>query len=194
MRPLDRRRGVDLLGQADPLAAERAGLAAPRAMGDLECVLEELEAVGPGPVFDAERLVLALVPGGAEAEVGSAAGQDVERPRLFHEDRRVAVRDAGHECPELHSRRGRGQVRQREPTFQDRVIPPAELHEMVPDPDRIEPGCLGPPADSREMLAHPGVAAGPFEVVDLETELHRFAYLHDRVLFGGIRRHASARP
>jgi hypothetical protein len=63
---------VHLLREVDPFAVEGAGLAAPGAMGDLERVFEQLEPVGPTPVLDAERCVLAFVPRRPDTEIGPA--------------------------------------------------------------------------------------------------------------------------
>ena len=54
-------------------------LALPHRVGDLECLLEQLEAFAEGREREPERLGLLLVPGGPDAEGGAAAGEHVER-------------------------------------------------------------------------------------------------------------------
>src|SRR5215213_7205628 len=84
----------------------------------------------------------------------------------------MAIRDARYERSELDPLRRRSEEGQRQPAFEDRVIPLPQLDEVVPDPDRIEPCLLGASSDCGEVLSHSGIPARPFEVVDLETEFH----------------------
>ena len=77
------------------LAVERAVVARPHLVGDAQRLLEPLEALLQRRERHAEARVLLLEPGGADAEVGAAAGQHVERGHRLDEDAGVAVGDAG---------------------------------------------------------------------------------------------------
>ena len=78
------------------LAFERAVVVVvPHLVGDLERVLEPLEALLQGRKRHAEAHVLALEPGGADAEPGAAAGEHIQRRHFF--DR--AGRDGGRSRP-----------------------------------------------------------------------------------------------
>ena len=172
MRLLYGRWTVHLLGQPRVLAGERTGLAAPRPVGDLQQVLEHLETFLDRREAHAECAVLALVPRRTDAEVRTTGREHIKRGCLLDQDSRVPVRDAGHERPELDPFGGSGKEGEREPALQQRRVPAAQLNEVVPDPDRVEPRLLGPPADIGQVPAHVGRPAGPVELVDLQSELH----------------------
>src|SRR5215213_4458294 len=103
----------------------------------------------------------------------------------------MAIRDARYERSELDPLRRRSEEGQRQPAFEDRVIPLPQLDEVVPDPDRIEPCLLGASSDCGEVLSHSGIPARPFEVVDLETEFHAPRLLAARLVI--VRERAAVR-
>ena len=83
------------------LPVERPVVVAPHLVHDLQRLLEPLEPLRQRRERHAERQVLALVPGGADAEHGPAAGQHVERGDDLGEQARVPVGDAGDEQLQL---------------------------------------------------------------------------------------------
>ena len=84
------------------VAGERHPLAAQHRDDDLQRLLELLEAIGERAELDAEGVVLELEPPGTDAQLGAAAGHDVERRDRLRQHRRVAVGVARDECPEAH--------------------------------------------------------------------------------------------
>ncbi len=99
-RRLKRLRDADRLGELVVLALVGAVVVAPHLLADLDGLLKALEPLGERRVRHAERAVLALVPGRADAEHRPAAGQDVERGDDLREQAGVAVGDAGDEQAE----------------------------------------------------------------------------------------------
>ena len=88
-------------------AVEGRALLREHQAADLQRVLEPLEAFLERREVEPVREVLVLEPGGADAEPGAAAGDDVERRGGFRQQRRVAVGDAADERAE-RERRGAG--------------------------------------------------------------------------------------
>src|SRR5438874_6940159 len=95
------------------LATERlfaAAFALPHLLADLECLLEPLEPLLDWRERDAEAAALGFVPGGADAEPGAAAGEDVERSNRLGEDARLVVDHARHHGAEFRAGGHRGDV------------------------------------------------------------------------------------
>ena len=83
--------------------------------------------------------MLALVPGGAEAEDGAAVRHVIERRGHLREDRRVAIGVAGDERAEAHRRRERGPGGEELPGLEQRTPRVAvERDEVIPGPERVE--------------------------------------------------------
>ena len=153
----------------------RAALALPHAVGDLERVLEHLEPLRRARPGEPETLGLGLVPGGADAEPGPAAGQDVERRRGLDPQARVAVVDAADHQPEPGPLAVGGHEPERRPALEHRLelrARPADLPEVVHHPDGVEADLVGRPDGAGEGRPDRLRSAGPGERVDLESELH----------------------
>jgi hypothetical protein len=88
----------------------------------------------------------------------------------------MPVRHAGDQRAELDALGGCGEIRQHHPAFEQRIFPPAELDEVVPDPDGVKASRFGAATDIGEVAAHLLVAPRPIEIVDFEPELHRRLY------------------
>ena len=80
-------------------ALVRTVVVAPHLEADLQRLLEALEALGQRRERHAEAEVLALVPGGTDAELGPAAREHVEGGDDLGQQPGVAVGDAGDEQP-----------------------------------------------------------------------------------------------
>ena len=121
----------------------------------------------------ASRLV--LVPGGADAEPGAAARQDVERGRRLDPQPRVAVVDAADHQPETRPFGLGGHEPERRPALEHRVLDRTDapdLEEVVHDPERIEADLVGLAHDVAEGRADGRGPARPGERCDLEPDLH----------------------
>ena len=66
--------------------------------------------------------MLAFVPGGADAELGTAAGENVESGDDLGQQTRVAVGDAGDEQPESHRLGLSGEETERRVPLEHRVF------------------------------------------------------------------------
>ena len=150
-------------------------LALPHPVGDLERLLEHLEADAELRKREAETARLVLVPGGTDAEPGPAARQDVERRGGLHPQGRVPVVDAADHQAEAGAFRVRGHETERGPAFEHRFLDgadAADLEEVVHHPDRIEADVVGVADDLGERRADRGRAPGERVRIDLEAELH----------------------
>src|SRR5206468_2735347 len=85
VRLLDRRRVAHGMGELVMLASVGARVAGPHAVGDLEELLQALEALLDRGKPHAQADVLLLEPGSADAKEGPTARQNVERRRLLHQ-------------------------------------------------------------------------------------------------------------
>ena len=103
-RRLDRRRAADRLVEPVVLALVRPVVVAPHLEADLHRLLQPLEALADRRERHAEPEVLALVPRRADAELGPAAGEHVERGHRLGQQPRVAVGHAGDEEAERRCR------------------------------------------------------------------------------------------
>ena len=158
------------------LALERlagAVITLPHGMHDLEGLVKHLEADSELRHRKAESVALLLVPGRADAEVCSPAAQDVEgRGGLGPQPRLAVVDSADHEA-ERGALGMRGHEGQRRPAFEHRLLrlpDAADLEEVVHHPERVEG--VGRLCDVGQGWTDCGVAAGPAERRDLETDLH----------------------
>ena len=123
-RPGDRLGDVEETGRVELPAVElllRAAFALPHPVGDLERVLEHLEPLGRARPGEPEALRFGLVPGGADAEPGPAAGQDVERRRGLDPQPGVAVVDAADHQPEPGALAVGGHEAERRPALEHRL-------------------------------------------------------------------------
>src|SRR4029079_750850 len=109
----DRGWDADGLGELVVPALVGPVVVAPHLEADLQGLLEPLEALGDGRKRDAEARVLAVVTGGADAELGPPARQHVERRDGLGEQPWVAVRDPGDQKTEPDARGLRGEEAER---------------------------------------------------------------------------------
>ena len=167
--------------------------------GDVQRVLEALEALLQRREVEPVRLVLLLEPGRADAEHGTAAGDDVDRRRELGQQRRVAVGDAADQQAEVDRRRPRGERGEDRVALHHPVLRRADrrdLVEVVHHRDRAEAGA--PRRSWRSRRACSKNASGgdvrPVEVRDVQVQLKRCAHggshatprmLHERARGGG---------
>ncbi len=139
-------------------------------------VLEQLESLLQWREGEAEALRFHLVPRRTDPEPGATTGQHVERRGGLDPEAGGAVVDpADHESQARPLAVRRHEAERGLALEHRRLWRPvaADLEEMVHDPDRVEAGIIGGPHDPREGRADGSRTAGPGELVDLESELHR---------------------
>src|SRR5207245_490714 len=107
-------------GEAVVLALESHSLLAQQAMHDLQLLGEARHPLARGREVDAVRLVLALHPARADAELDAPARDLVRGRRLTREHRRVAEGDGRDEGAEAEARRPDRERAQRRPRVEDR--------------------------------------------------------------------------
>ena len=115
-------------------------------------------------------MMLALVPGGADTQPGTAAGQDVQRRHRLGQDARVAIGDARHHRPQGHAFGDAGRVGQRRVAFQHlhrRAVGRAYLEEVVHDPQAVEARVVHGSCRRAEATAQLGCTARPGELGNL---------------------------
>src|ERR1700680_913781 len=142
---------------------------------DLECLLQPLEPFRHRWVGDAEAAMLVLIPGGADAEVRTSTGENVERRGRLDQDSRVAVGDASDHGAEPDPRRASGGKCQRRPALEHVELGRSDdpdLEEVVHDPQAGETGALGAFGDQAATLAEERGATRPGEVGNLQTNAH----------------------
>jgi hypothetical protein len=83
------------------LAAIGAVIARPHLLRDLQRFLEQFEAHAERRKGHTQAFRFLLVPGGADAEIGTAAGQHIQRGRGLDENAGIAVDHARHHGAEL---------------------------------------------------------------------------------------------
>ena len=138
-------------------------------------LLEALEPLGDRRVGNAERLVLALVPGGADAQERPAAGQHVERGDGLREQAGVPVGDAGDEQAELHPLGLRRDEVQHRVALEHRVERGLEVLHLEPVVHRGEPDdarLVGGDRRVTDRRAQGGPAVGVREVHEVDAKLH----------------------
>ena len=153
VRPADRLRMVERLGELVVRPQERPVVSGPHLVQDPERLLQPLEPLLQRRERDTETEVLTLEPGRPDAAPGPTAGQDVERRDGLSEDAGVTVGDPGDERPEPDPLRDGGGEAKGGVALQHRVLSRAavgQLEEVVHHPEGVEPGGLGPPGQLRE--------------------------------------------
>ena len=143
------------IGSLEPVVLPLVGpgLVRPHPVGDLQRLLESLEALGGRGERDAEAPGLSLVPAGAYAEVGAPPGEDVQRGHGLQQDARVAVLHPGHQCPELRPLGDARDEAQGGVALEHRLLrspDDLDLEEVVHHPDAGEAGLIGGPRDPRQ--------------------------------------------
>src|SRR5205823_9497276 len=84
----------------------------------VQLAVELVEALALGVEGEAVRLVLRLVPAGADAELGPAAGDVVDGDDALREDRGGAEGDGRDHRPEAELRRAGGEAGERRPRIE----------------------------------------------------------------------------
>ena len=128
------------------------------------------EPAGPVVVGEAECLELVAVPSGPDAEHEPAIGDLIERCGLLRQHGRVVERGRGHQGSDRHALRHRGdsgEDRPRLPRTRDAPIG-ISIQQMVADPHRVEPDCLGGRGDVLEL----GPPHHPFHLGELHSDTH----------------------
>ena len=109
---------------------------------------------------DAERLVLALEPGAADAQDRAPVRDMVQRHRELRRDARVAERVRPDHEAQPDALRDRRNGRQEFPALEDGLLPrPLDGEQMVPGPDRV-PACRLC-CEGRVPELRPGGGLGP---------------------------------
>jgi hypothetical protein len=149
-------------------------------------------SLADGREVEAESGVLLLVPGGADAEDGAAAGDHVEGGDHLGEQRRVPVGHAGDERAEPDALRAGGERAEQRVALEDGLVRTAQrgqLPEMVHHPHRLESAVLGGASDLGDVFEHLAIVdAGELEVRELQTEGRGHSR---RPLDDDVRRHGS---
>ena len=167
MRALHRRRLQLRVLQRHPLAVVVDHLAGEQAGGDLEGVLEEVEALARRREWDAELVVLLVEPGRAEGHLEPPMGDVIDGQRLGGVDGRMAVGHPGDEQAEADSggntRQG-GDVRH----ALEHLARPVAVHglEMVEAPNAVEAELFG------ELRSPHDLVPGHPLRRDVESEAH----------------------
>ena len=136
--------------------------------------------------FVPEGAVLRLVPSGADAALGAATGDVVDRRDGFREETRVAVGDAEDEASKANSfRLGRGGRQCRDGLEAITIATPVRrLLEVVRDGEPIEAALVGEPPEPTQLVERPAQVTN----VDAEPDAARLIPVVVRV--GG---HATGR-
>jgi hypothetical protein len=156
-------------------ALERPLVVAPHLQHDLDGLLEPFESLGHRRVRHAEGMMLAVVPGGADAEERPSLAQHVEGRRDLGQKSGVPVGHARDDRSQLHPLGFRGEIAERRVALEHRVVCGLEalhLEEVVHD---REPGC-SPGFRGRRGLRDGrcqclGIA-GQREIEEVESEAH----------------------
>ena len=159
------------VGELVVAALEGGAALRPQRRDDLARLVQPLQPLAQGIERNAVRLVLVLLPAGAEAEQQPPARDDVDlRGHLGH-DGRVAVGVAEHDRAHAHARHQRGQRAERAQRFQHRALTllrvgqevighagdvPARRLQVFPEVQDARPRL---PTGARED--HPEVGRGP---------------------------------
>ena len=153
----------------------RPVLPLPHLVADAERFLQHLETDPQGRHREAQAVAFFFVPGGADAEVGASAAQNVQRRCGLGPQAGLAVVDAAHHQPQRRLLRMGRHVAQGSPAFEHRLLglpDAADLVEVVHHPQRGEAGRVGCLGDASESRADGRIAARPCERGNLQTDLH----------------------
>ncbi len=146
----------------EPLPVEQAAQQHHRLIEPIQTLPET------GPEIDAERIVLALEPGAADAQDGATARDVVQRRGELGGVTRVAERVGPDHQPEADTLGDRTETREDHPALERGLFPrPEDREQVVPGPDRIPAHVVG--RDGRVAKPGPVGLLGP----DLEPEPHR---------------------
>src|SRR5947208_2193880 len=128
-RGLEMERGV---GELVVVSLERRALLGPQRAHHLARLVEPLEPLAHRVERDPVRLVLVLLPAGAEPQQEPTARDDVDLRGHLRDERGVAIRVAEHDGPDAHSRHQRPQRRQRAPRLEHGALALLRVrHEVV---------------------------------------------------------------
>ena len=149
---------------------------APHLVADLNRLFEHLEAFRNGREGHAERTVLALVPGGPDAEHGASAGDDVERGHDLCKEARIPIGDPGD-----HQRQGDalglpGHKAERGIALEHRILggrEPLHLKPVVHHREGGAAGLLGSLSILCKGWAERLAPTREGEVHEVEREFHR---------------------
>ena len=175
MRPPQRLGDVERTSEVVVATGIRGLLSPPHLQGDLQRLLQSLEPLGGRWVRDAEASVLLFVPRGADAEPGSAAGEDVESRHGLDEGAGMPVGHAGHHGAQLDPfrlTRGERQGGVALEHVQLRRADHRDLVEVVHHPEGVQSGCISVTGDPAEGGADRRRSVRPGEVGDLDTKAH----------------------
>ena len=175
-RPADGLRAAQRLLEREVLAVVRAVVVAPHLQADLDGFLELFEAVLQRGERHTEPPVLALVPGGTDAQLGPAARQHVEGGDRLGQQPRVAIRHARDEQAQPQALGAAGDEAERGVALEHRVFGrchPVHLEEVVHERHRPHADGFGTLGEVADTGADAIVATGPVESGDVQIEFHR---------------------
>src|SRR5216683_8426094 len=152
-----------------------APFAFPHFQADPQRLLEALESLLDRGEGDAQASALRLVPGGADAEPGPAAREDIEGGDRLGQHAGVPVngtRDHGAQpgAGAQPGHEGEGSVALQHLVLGRPVA--ADLPEVIHHPDGFEAGLVGRPRDLRHCRPHLGWAARPGEIGNCKADFH----------------------
>jgi len=127
------------------------------ARGDLQGVLEQIEALAGAREGDAELGVLSVVPGGAQRQLEASARGVIDGDHLVGEHRRVPVGHSGDEETQPDPRRHPGEDGQGGDAVEGlaRSLPVHRL-EVIEPPGTVEAEILGEPHPAHHLVeGHP---------------------------------------
>jgi hypothetical protein len=163
-------------------ALEAEGPVRPRAEDDLQLLLEDVHPLAGGREREPVRLVLALVPAGADPELDPAVGDVVGGDHGLRQQRRVAERRGRDERPEAQGGRDGAERRERRPRVERTSLGmvATELQVVVGAKERRNPMLLTSPR-KRDPL-RPG---NTLLALDHQAELHAAGH-YDAGLSGAV--------
>lgn len=174
-RLLHERREIGALVQLPETPLEAEALPAwglPQPGDDLHRLLQAVEALALRRERDAERLVLALVPAGADPQADPPVAHLIDAGHRHRQNRRQPEGPGGHQRPQLHPRGLTGEAAEGRPRVRGQVlgIPGVDAHVMVGAKEGVEARLLGRPRHRDDA-----VVGGAVEGLHEHAQLHAAA-------------------
>jgi len=136
----------------------------PHLPGDLQGLLQALEALGGAGEGDSQAAMLALEPGGADSKPGPPSREHVQGGGLLDQQTRKAIGHPGHHRAQAHPpgvgrHEGQGGIALQHVHLGRADV--GDLEEVVHDPEAGEAHLFGAPGDPGQGGGEFGGSAGP---------------------------------